>query len=404
LLCLNEDDGSLRWQLVVPKLAERADDWSGVGIVSTATVEGHRVYLLTNRGEIACLDMNGLADGNDGPFQDEARYMTPSGQTPLELTATDADILWLFDLRAQLDVHQHDAGHCSILQFGPYLYACTSNGVDALHRFVPSPEAPSLIVLDKLTGELVATDAEQIGPRVFHCTWSSPSAAEVDGRPLIFFAGGDAVCYAFDAWAGPARTDRPGVLRHVWRFDCDPEAPKEDVHRFRGDRSEGPSHISGMPVFNAGKIFVTVGGDIWHGKRQAWLKCIDATQTGDVTGNAELWSYPVRRHCVCTPAVHDGLAYVTDCGRTVHCVDADTGQACWTHETVGGAWGSPLVADGKVYVGTQRGDFWIFRAGREKDVLHETQFDDPINGSPVAANGVLYVATMSRLYALRQAP
>jgi len=37
LLCLDEKDGHLHWQLVVPKLTERADDWSRVGIVSTAT-------------------------------------------------------------------------------------------------------------------------------------------------------------------------------------------------------------------------------------------------------------------------------------------------------------------------------------------------------------------------------
>jgi outer membrane protein assembly factor BamB len=98
------------------------------------------------------------------------------------------------------------------------------------------------------------------------------------------------------------------------------------------------------------------------------------------------------------------LVYVTDCGGTVHCVNANTGAPCWTHLAGGEIWSSPLVADGKVYVGTRRGELWVFAAGPEKNVLHKTTFADPINASPVAANGVLYVATMSRLYALAVEP
>ena len=58
LLCLNESDGSLSWQLVVPRLeGERWDDWPMIGICSPPTVEGNRVYVLTNRSEILCLDL-----------------------------------------------------------------------------------------------------------------------------------------------------------------------------------------------------------------------------------------------------------------------------------------------------------------------------------------------------------
>lgn len=401
LMCLDETDGHLHWQLVVPKLTDRADDWSRVGIVSTATIEGERVYTLTNRGEIACLDLHGLSNGNDGSFQAEARHITPAGEPPEELTDKDADLLWLFDMRNELGVHQHDAGHCSVLQRGRFLYACTSNGVDASHQYVPSPHAPSLVVLDKTTGRLVATDNEKIGPQIIHCTWSSPSAGEVAGRPLVFFAGGDAVCYAFDAWPEDSLPTTQGFLHRVWRFDCDRTAPKENVHRFQDNRREGPSHISGMPVFVDGRIYVTVGGDIWHGKREAWLKCIDATKSGEVAAEGEIWSYPVERHCVATPAVHNGLVYVTDCGGNVHCVDAKTGKPRWTHRAGGEIWSSPLVADGKVYVATRRNELWVFAAGPEKNVLHKTKFDDQINATPVAANGVLYVTTMSRLYALQ---
>ncbi len=71
LLCLDERDASLHWQLVIPKVVgDNFQDWPMVGICSPPTVEGDRVYLLTSRGEVLCLDIDGLADGNDGPFLD----------------------------------------------------------------------------------------------------------------------------------------------------------------------------------------------------------------------------------------------------------------------------------------------------------------------------------------------
>jgi len=59
------------------------------------------------------------------------------------------------------------------------------------------------------------------------------------------------------------------------------------------------------------------------------------------------------------------------------------------------------VADGKVYVGTRRGEFLVFAASKEKRILSEVDLEEPISGTAVAANGVLYVTTMSRLYAVQ---
>jgi outer membrane protein assembly factor BamB len=85
--------------------------------------------------------------------------------------------------------------------------------------------------------------------------------------------------------------------------------------------------------------------------------------------------------------------------RVLHCVDAATGKGLWTQELGGEVWASPLVADGKVYIGTRRGDFWVFVAARQKEILSSVQLDGPISATAVAANQVLYVATMKRLYA-----
>lgn len=439
LMCFDEQTGNFLWQLVVPKREEDPYfDWPRSGISSTATVEGDRVYLVSNRGEVLCLDVHGMADGNDGPFLDEGARMTvapgsgapprpvpgaeinplplapPPGVEVLKPGPTDADILWVFDLVTGAGTWPHDAAHSSILIHGDHLYLNSCTGVDNTHKRIRKPDAPSLVVLDKRTGRLLARDDERIAPNIFHCTWSSPSLATVNGRPLIFFAAGNGVVYAFDT----LRTNPPPgevlKLSKVFEFDFDPTAPKENVHRYNSNRREGPSNIYGMPVFHEGRLYVAGGGDLWWGKNEAWLKCIDALALARHGGiplpsdgrgaGAEglLWSYPLEKHVMSTAAVYEGMVFMTDCGRTFHCVEARTGQRLWTHEIKGEVWASPYVADGKVYLGTRGGAFYVFAARREKNVLAELELVSPISGTTTAANGVLYVATMSHLYAVQE--
>jgi outer membrane protein assembly factor BamB len=86
----------------------------------------------------------------------------------------------------------------------------------------------------------------------------------------------------------------------------------------------------------------------------------------------------------------------------IHCVDAETGKPYWTHQAKGDMWASTLVADGKVYIGTRRKDFWVLAASKEKNVISSMTLDSPLNATPVATNGVLYIATMKNLYAIHK--
>ena len=110
---------------------------------------------------------------------------------------------WLFDLPTGAGIWSHDAAHSSILIRGNLLYLNTGTGVDNTHKRIRAPDAPSLVVLDKRTGRLVARDNEHIAPNIFHSTWSAPSSGEVNGRPLIFFAAGNGIVYAFDPIPDP---------------------------------------------------------------------------------------------------------------------------------------------------------------------------------------------------------
>ncbi len=101
-----------------------------------------------------------------------------------------------------------------------------------------------------------------------------------------------------------------------------------------------------------------------------------------------------------TAAVHDGLVYVAEETGYLHCLDAKTGQKYWDHDFLSAVWGSPYWVDGKVYIGTEDGDIVIFAHGKEKKILNKVSMEDTVHSTPVAVNGVLYVATRSKLYAI----
>ncbi len=368
LMSFAEKDGKYLGQRTAPKLSDDPYlDWPKTGQSSPATVESDLVYIVNNRAQVLCLS---AADPAKPP-------------------------LWIFDMVSGAGIWPHDGAHSSILIHGRHLYLNTGTGVDNTHRKVRTPDAPGLIVLDKATGRFVAREREGIAPNIFHATWSSPSLGRVGGKEMIFFCGGNGITYAFEPVAQDVAAGEPVALRKLWQYDLDPEGPKTDVHRFTQNKSEGPSNIFGMPVFADGKLYVAGGGDIFWGKRKAWLKCVDAA-----TGR-ELWSYELNKHTMSTPAVHDGLVFMADVGRTIHCVDAATGKGVWTETGPrGDFWASPMIADGKLYIGTRKGDFWIMAAGREKKVHATLELGSAISGTATAANGVVFVATMKQIIAI----
>lgn len=80
LNCLDEATGKLLWQYASDKLpVGRVHDWPEIGLCSTSCVIGDRLWVVTNRCEVVCLDTNGFYDGeNDGAVVDEPE------QTPLD--------------------------------------------------------------------------------------------------------------------------------------------------------------------------------------------------------------------------------------------------------------------------------------------------------------------------------
>jgi len=411
VLCLDEKTGKRLWQLVVPKFLTKNRafnfDHLNLGICAAATIEGDRAYLVTSRGGALCLDMNGLADGNDGAFQDEGQFMAGAGKKAITLDPKiDADIIWYYDMVKDLPVWPQDASSSVVLVHGDLLYMGTANAVDRSHKKVPFPDAPSLIVLDKKTGRLVGKDDEKIGRRMLHGQWSSPMLCRAGGKDLIVYGGGDALCYALEPLT--VRPDgKVAVLKKVWACDVVPadyrvkdgkKMPYQTKH-YKFDAKYwgvGPAEIIATPVFYKDRIYVDIGQDPLHGRGDGALTCIDAAK-GTV-----LWQTKDVNRSLATVSIVDDLLYVADFSGRVFCFDAMTGKQYWKYETTEPMWSSTFVVDGRVYVGTDERHLWVFKAGKELKVLGKTRLRAKMATTPVVANGVMYVASDRYLYALEK--
>ena len=397
LLCLDEKTGELLWQLVVPKLkGGKANDWEALGILSSPFVQGNRLWLVTSRDEVLCLDTEGLANGNDGPFKDEAQYAVQDTDKPTVAPGPkDADILWRYDMIHELGAFPHNAANCSVLVVGDVVYVGTGNGTDWTHSNVPFPHAPSLIALDKNTGQLLAQDDAHLGSRIFHGQWSSPSAGLVNGKPLVFFGGGDGCLYAFDA--KPANAAGTNLLKVAWKLDCNPpEYRAKDGQPLKYGVPDGPSEVNATPVFFKNRVYVATGQDPEQGDGRGHLLCADAA-----TG-ALVWENKTIHRSLSTVSIdpQTGLLFLNDFAGFIYCLDADTGKLFWSHDMKAQIWGSTLVADGKVFVGDADGDLCVLAAGREKKLISEVNLGGPVYSTPVVANGVLYIGTQTHLYAI----
>jgi len=283
LMCFRESDGSFLWQAVTDKLESGwENDWPEVGICSSPAVEGKKLYYVSNRGELICLDTEGFMDGkNDGPFQNE----TYKGQS-------DADIIWKLDMIKELGVFQLYMANSSPIIWEDLVFLGTSNGRDSTDEKVPAPKAPSFLAVNKDTGKVVWQNNSP-GDGILHGQWSSPSLGQVDGVQQAFFAGGDGWIYGFNARTG----------EELWKFDLNPQDAA-----WPRTRNYGVS----TPVFSGGKVFMSVGQDPDSGQGIGHTYCIDPTQRGDITESGKVWQYDKISRSISTAAVADGLVYISD--------------------------------------------------------------------------------------------
>ncbi len=423
LVCFDEKDGKFLWQHSSEKLPTgRVNDWPHQGICSAPLIDGDRLWFVSSRGEVVCLDTEGFYDGeNDGPFDKEKVQ-----------EKDEADVVWSFDMMGALKVSQHNMCSCSVTCAGELLFVNTSNGVDEGHKVLPEADAPSFICLNRTTGDVLWTDNSP-GANVLHGQWSSPTYGVMGGVAQVLFGGGDGYLYSF------AAEGENGKAKLLWKFDCN---PKDSFYTLtRATRN----HIIATPVIYDELVYVAVGEDPEHGEGQGHLWCIDPKKRGDVSptlvyntkdpskpiphkrlqamiekdgdferdnpNSAAIWHYvgkdpsvfETTMHRTCgTVAIKNDLLFVGDFSGVLHCLDVKTGQAHWTYDMFAQSWASPLIIDDRVYMGDEDGDIVIFKLSAEQEQIGEINMGSAVFTTPIVANGTMFIANRNRLFAIEE--
>jgi outer membrane protein assembly factor BamB len=98
--------------------------------------------------------------------------------------------------------------------------------------------------------------------------------------------------------------------------------------------------------------------------------------------------------------VHDRFVYAAEWEGLLHCLDARTGKRYWSEDFNAKIWASPLWVEGKVYLSDHAGNVHIFEHGKEKKALPAVDMATGVKAAAVVANGVLYITTEKRLFAI----
>jgi len=371
LMAFSATDGTFMWQHTHPKLESgRANDWPFQGVASSPLVEGERLYYVSNRGVLWCVDTKGFRDGeNDGPLTNE------------KLTGKeDADTIWAFDMMDEVGTYPHNLANSSPVMWGNLIFVSTSNGQDESHVNIPSPRAPSIIAVDKNTGKLVWED-NSVEDRILHGQWSTPSVGEIGGVVQVVSGQGDGWVRGYEALTG----------KKLWEFDTN---PKDSV--WPRTRNE----LISTPVIFNNRVYIANGQDPEHGEGVGHFYAIDATKRGNITESGRIFHFDKIRRSISTAAIADGLVYIPDFSGFFHCLDANTGQEYWVHDLTSAVWSSAMVLDGKVYIGNEDGDIVILQHGKEKKVINTINMGSAVYGSVTPANGMLFVMNRNQLFAI----
>ena len=233
-MCFRESDGKFLWQHANEKLAAgRALDWPFQGVCSSPLVEGDRLYYVTNRCELVCLDTKG--DGNGG-----------------------AKVIWKFDMIEEVGSSPHNMSNSSPVSYGDLIFVSTSNGQDESHVHIPSPRAPSMIAVNKKTGKKV-WEVNNVGEKILHGQWSSAAVGKIGDVVQVVIGEGDGWARGYEALTG----------KKLWEFDMN---PKDSV--WPKTRNE----VISTPVIWQNKVFIANGQDPEHGEGVGHLYAIDADQ------------------------------------------------------------------------------------------------------------------------------
>ena len=220
---------------------------------------GNRLWYVTNRCELACLDTEGFLDHqNDGLYQNEVSD-----------NSNEADIVWTLDMMREPACHRGTPAPLRrSSRMGEYSsLRATEPRRPARKRVTHLVSWLSMLAPVKCCGQ------KSPASNVLDGQWGSPAYGVVNGVAQVVFPGGDGWVYSFDPAGAP-----DGKSKLLWRFDCNAKTSKYDWSG-RGTRNQ----VIAAPLFHQGHLFVAAGQNPELGEGESCVWCIDPTKRGDLS-------------------------------------------------------------------------------------------------------------------------
>jgi len=229
---------------------------------------------------------------------------------------------------------------------------------------------------DKKTGQTVWIASPQA--RHYDTNYSTPIVANIDGTRALIVGGTDGVYHALKVNTG----------EKIWSIEVSKRA------------------ILNSALFRDNVAYITHGEENMDTTEMGMIAAVDATKSGTLAVDAFKWRTRGFLPSFASPVMDDQRLYTIDNSAIVGAFDLKTGARLWEKSLGTLQKGSPLLADGKLYVGTENGKFYILRPSAtgvevlDEDLLGTEQTPEPIIASPIVADGRVYVTSMDATYAI----
>ena len=243
--------------------------------------------------------------------------------------------------------------------------------------------AQRFIALDKRTGEIVWISTP--GGRPYDTSYGPMNIVTINGTRLLITGGAD----------GAALAMKPQTGEPVWNL----------VIAKRG--------LNTGLVANGKYAILSHGDENLEGNEMGMLAAFDATGKGKLGMDSIKWMVKGFLGGYSSPVLDGDRLYQVDNGGNLFAFDVQTGKQLWKQNLGVIQKASSVFADGKIYVGTESGKFYILRPHSDRcEILSEVELPlsnqglmnqrtpEPIVAAAAVARGRVYVVSSDTLYAI----
>lgn len=229
---------------------------------------------------------------------------------------------------------------------------------------------------DKADGSVVWVSNPQ--PKHYDTNYSTPVVLTVSGRRLLVVGGSDGTFYGIEATTG----------RPIWNLELSKRA------------------ILTSAAYRGATVYLSHSEENLDTSEMGMIGALDPARSGKLASDSLAWHTYGFQGGFASPVVDAERLYQVDNGAVLGAFELSTGKKLWERPIGTIQKASPVLADGKLYVGTENGRFYVIKptaSGPEildEDQLGTEQAPEAIVASPAVARGRVYLASMDALYAI----